>query len=41
MYCYDHPMHLEAKREMRKPTPPPTKEEPKPTKSRLKRLLDW
>ena len=41
MYCYDHPIHLETKREMRKPPTKPDPVEPEPTKSRLKRLLDW
>ena len=43
MYCYDHPTHLEAKREMRKPPTESesTQSESKPTKSRLKRFLDW
>ena len=41
MQCYDHPMHLEAKREMRKPPPTEPEPESEPTKSRLKRLLDW
>jgi len=41
MHCYDHPKHLEAKREMKKPPPEPTEQEVKPTKSRLRRLLDW
>ena len=40
LHCYDHPQHLESKREMRKPSSP-VKDESKPTKSRLKRLLDW
>ena len=42
MHCYDHPTHLEAKRRMKDPVPAsPTESEPEPTKSRLKRLLDW
>jgi len=45
MHCYDHPKHLEAKREMRKPLPSTTsivsETIQKPTKSRLRRLLDW
>ncbi len=46
MHCYDHPMHLESKREMRKSPPDTTGAvsetvTTKPTKSRLKRLLDW
>lgn len=46
MYCYDHPTHLEAKREIRKSLPPTTSTinetiPQKPTKSRLRRLLGW